>query len=205
MAALRDSVAQASAAEQKPAGSPPEFVLTAEDDQFLDEMEKANFLFFWEQAHPQSGLVKDRANTRAADRNSVASIAATGFGLTALCIGQQRGWVSLLDARARAMTTLEFLWKKMPTHRGFFYHWANLSTGERVWDAEVSSVDTAMLLCGVLTCRQHSRYAPLTRLAYGIFNRVDWTWLSEVLPCCRTGGRRKSGFSLIAGIITANT
>ena len=95
MAALRDSVAQASAAEQKPAGSPPEFVLSPDDDQFLDELEKANFLFFWEQANPQTGLVKDRCNVRAADPTVVASIAATGFGLTALCIGQKRGWVSL--------------------------------------------------------------------------------------------------------------
>ena len=67
----------------------------------------------------------------------------------------------------------------MPTHRGFFFHWANTNTGERIWDAEVSSVDTAILLCGILTARQHFHYAEITRLAYEIFNRVDWTWLSE--------------------------
>ena len=100
----------------------------------------------------------------------------------------------MLDARERAMTTLEFLWKKMPTHRGFFYHWANLTTGERVWDSEVSSVDTAMLLCGVLTCRQHFRYAPLTRLAYAIFNRVDWTWLSEDTSLLPHGWAPETGF-----------
>lgn len=168
--------------------------LSPEDDQFLDDLEKANFLFFWEQANRETGLVKDRANVRTTGQTTVASIAATGFGLTALCIGSRRGWVSIADARERAMITLEQLWKKMPTHRGFFFHWANLNTGERVWDSEVSSVDTAILLCGVLTCREHFRYQPLTRLAYGIFNRVDWTWLSEDTSLLPHGWSPEIGF-----------
>lgn len=171
-----------------------DFSLSPEDDQFLDDLEKANFLFFWEQANRETGLVKDRANVRATGQTTVASIAATGFGLTALCIGSRRGWVSISDARERAMVTLEQLWKKMPTHRGFFFHWANLNTGERVWDSEVSSVDTAILLCGVLTCREHFRYQPLTRLAYGIFNRVDWTWLSEDTSLLPHGWSPEIGF-----------
>src|SRR4051794_15191384 len=61
-------------------------VLTPEDNQFLQDLEKASFLFFWEQADPETGLVKDRCNVRASDNGVVASIAATGFGLTALCI-----------------------------------------------------------------------------------------------------------------------
>jgi hypothetical protein len=192
--ALLDGPGQTHAADGKAPLSSPEFVLTPEDDQFLDEMEKANFQFFWEQADPESGLVKDRANVRAAGHTTVASIAATGFGLTALCIAEQRGWVSLTDARARAMATLDFLWKKMPTHRGFFYHWANVKSGERVWDAEVSSVDTAMLLCGILACREHFRYAALTRLAYQIFDRVDWTWISEDTSLLAHGWAPEIGF-----------
>ncbi len=145
----------------------------------LDEVEKACFLYFWEQAHPDTGLVKDRSKANTSDSGIVASIAATGFGLTALCIGEKRGWVSYSDARDRVVATLNFLARKMPTHRGFFFHWANITSGERIWDAEVSSVDTAILLCGVLTARQHFRYAEITRLASEIFARVDWTWLSE--------------------------
>ena len=154
-------------------------VLSREDNQFLQDLEKANFLFFWELANPETGLVSDRCNVRAVDNSVVASIAATGFGLTALCIGQQNGWASLSEARERALVSLRFLAKRMPTHRGFFYHWANPKTGERIWDSEVSSVDTAILLCGVLSCREHFRYAEISRLAYEIFNRIDWTWLSE--------------------------
>src|SRR5216683_7142178 len=112
-------------------------VLSQEDNQFLEDLEKASFLLFWEQANPETGLVKDRCNVRAPDNGVVASIAATGFGLTALCIGQENGWVSVRDARTRAVASLRFLSKKMPTHRGFFYHWANLNTGERIWDSEI--------------------------------------------------------------------
>jgi hypothetical protein len=180
------------------AGKPPIAVpaapLSQEDDAFLDELEKANHLFFWEQGHPETGLVKDRCNTRATDTSNVASIAGTGFGLTALCIAQQRGWISLADARDRVLMTLRFLWEKMPTHRGFFLHWANVVTGERIWDAEASSIDTAILLCGVLTCREHFRYAEISRLSYDIFNRVDWTWLSEDTSLLPHGWRPEIGF-----------
>ena len=174
--------------------APPANTLSPGEDAFLDELEKANYLFFWEQAHPATGLVKDRCNTRGTDTSIVASIAATGFGLTALCIGQQRGWVSASDARERVITTLRFLWEKMPTHRGFFFHWANVVTGERIWDAEASSIDTAILLCGMLTCREHFRYLEITRLANEIFSRVDWTWLSEDTSLLPHGWTPEIGF-----------
>ena len=70
----------------------------------------------------------------------VGSIASTGFGLTAICIAEKRGFVSHQDARLRVLATLVYLWRKLPTHRGFFYHFANINTGERIWDSEVSSV-----------------------------------------------------------------
>jgi hypothetical protein len=170
------------------------FTLMPEDDQLLEEIEKANFLFFWEQADPQTGLVKDRCHIRATDTSTAASIAATGFGLTALCIGQQRGYVSLSDARERAIATLRFLWNSTYTHRGFFYHFANIKTGERIWDSEISSIDTAILLCGVLTARQHFRSVQVNRLATDIFNRVEWTWLSEDTTLLPHGWSPEGGF-----------
>jgi hypothetical protein len=168
--------------------------LPEDDARFLTDLGKANFLFFWEQANPDNGLVKDRANARASDKGVVASIAGTGFGLTALAIAAENGWAPFRDARGRALAALRFLARKMPTHRGFFYHWANLNTGERIWDSEVSSVDTAILLCGVLTCREHFRYAEITRLAYEIFNRIDWTWLSEDTSLLPHGWTPETGF-----------
>jgi hypothetical protein len=172
----------------------PVSTLSPEDDGFLEQLEHANFLFFWEQSDPHSGLTKDRCHVRSTDNSIVASIAATGFALTALCIGQQRGYVSYQDARDRALNTLRFLWKQMYNHRGFFHHFANIKTGERMWDSEISSIDTSMLLCGVLTCRTHFHHAEISRLAYDIFNRVEWTWLSEDTSLLPHGWAPEVGF-----------
>jgi hypothetical protein len=204
--ALADPQAQ----YQNPASNPPDKTpltsstssapkpapFSAEDDQLLDDLERAACCFFWEQASPQTGLVKDRCNARkaATDDSTVASIASTGFGLTALCIGERRGFISRSDARQRVIATLEFLSRKLPHHRGFFYHWADMNSGDRVWQSEVSSIDTAILLCGILTCRTHFRDTDITLLAHSISNRVEWTWLSEDTTLLPHGWRPEMGF-----------
>ncbi len=169
-------------------------VLSAEDDQFLNDVESANFLFFWEQGNPKTGMVKDRCNLHAPDRRDAASIAATGFGLTALCIGDQRSFISRTDALERVFATLRFLWKKLPNHRGFFYHFANADTGERMFDSEVSSVDTTILLCGVLMCREYFHHPAVIELANLILNRVDWSWLAEDTSLITHGWTPEIGF-----------
>ena len=181
------------APQAKPAGVTTE-TISPEDDSFLEELEKANFLFFLEQADPETGLVKDRCNVRAEDKSVVASIAATGFGLTALCIGHKRGYISTSDAHKRVITALHFLLEKMPTHRGFFFHFANLKTGERIWDSEISSIDTAILLCGVFTCHRYFRNREITRFTYDILSRVEWTWLSEDTQLLPHGWSPETGF-----------
>jgi hypothetical protein len=168
--------------------------ISSEDDQFLEELEHANALYFWEQASPQTGLVRDRFTVRGAERGGVASIAATGFGLTALCISEKRGYLSHPQARDRALATLRFIAKKLPHHRGFFYHYAHMETGQRQWESEVSSVDTAILICGVLTCRRFFRHLEIEDLANDIFDRVDWTWLSEDTALLPHGWMPESGF-----------
>ena len=179
------------------ASSPkPASQFSPEDDQLLDDIERAGCCFFWEQANPQTGLVKDRCNARkaATDNSTVASIAATGFGLTALCIADHRGFIARSEARQRVITTLQFLASKLLNHRGFFYHWADINTGDRVWDSEVSSIDTAILLCGILTCRTHFRDTDITLLAHQITNRVEWTWLSEDTSLLPHGWLPEMGF-----------
>jgi hypothetical protein len=165
-----------------------------EDEAFLDDLERSHFLYFWEQASPQTGLIKDRCDVRGQDSSIVASVASTGFGLTAICIAEKRGFVPYHDARLRVIATLDFLWKKLPTHRGFFFHFANINTGERIWDSEVSSVDTAILLCGILTCKQHFRDRDIEQLAHAIYDRVDWTWLSEDTSVLSMGWTPEFGF-----------
>ena len=169
-------------------------LVSDEDDQFLDELERATFQYFWEQTNPKTGLVKDRCNVRGNETETVASIAATGFGLTAMCIGDRRGFVPRAAALERVRAALRSLWGRLPHHRGFYFHWANIATGERVWDAEVSSVDTAILLCGVLACREYFWLQDVQELADEIFNRVEWTWLSEDTSLLNHGWTPEVGF-----------
>ena len=180
--------------DTRSASPPATASLSPQDDQFLNDLEHTSFLFFWEQANPQTGLIKDRCNVHVKDAGLAASIASTGFGLTALCIGDQRGFISHAAARLRVVQTLSYLWHKLPTHRGFFFHFANINTGERIWDSEVSSVDTTILLCGVLTCRQHFQDKDIDALARAIFDRVDWTWLSEDTSLLSHGWKPELGF-----------
>ena len=174
--------------------SPAPYKLTPEDDQFLDELERASFQFFWEQGNAKTGMVKDRANVHTDNAGGAASIAATGFGMTALCIADQRKYMPTADLLERVFATLRFLWKKLPNHRGFFYHFANPETGERMFDSEVSSVDTAILLCGVISCREHFRHAAVVELANLILDRVDWSWLAEDTSLLTHGWTPEIGF-----------
>jgi hypothetical protein len=168
--------------------------LSDADDSFLEELQRAIFLYFWEQGSDKTGMVKDRCDVRHGRVELAASIAATGFGLTALCIGEHRGFVATDDALGRVFVTLRFLWRKLPNHRGFFYHFANADTGERMFDSEVSSVDTAILLCGLLTCREYFRHPDVRELVDLIFNRVEWTWLSEDTSLLNHGWTPEVGF-----------
>jgi hypothetical protein len=196
MASASPRDAQHQTQQQHTPPAPPSTLpsISAADDQFLNQIEQANFLFFWEQANPQTGLIKDRCSVRTNDTSLSASIASTGFGLTAICIGEKRGFISYPIARLRVVQTLSFLWHKLPTHRGFFYHFANMNTGERIWDSEVSSVDTAILLCGVLMCRQYFQDKDIDQLAHAIFDRVQWNWLSEDTSLLSMGWRPELGF-----------
>ncbi|MBV9405530.1 MAG: hypothetical protein JO211_09320 [Acidobacteriaceae bacterium] len=196
VAAANDEITRSASAAQNERRK-PQFEtegISPEDDQFLEELERANVQFFLDQADAETGLVKDRCNVRVDDKTVVASIAATGFGLTALCIAHKRGYLSIGQAHLRVITALHFLRDKMARHRGFFYHFANLRTGERVWESEVSSIDTAILLCGVMTCHQYFRHTEITGLAHDIFFGVDWRWLSEDTTLLPQGWSPESGF-----------
>ena len=168
--------------------------LSPVDEQFLEELEKASFLFFDEQANSYTGLVKDRSQANGPDPRDVASIAATGFGLTAICIADRRGFVKSEKARERVLAALRFIWKRLPQERGFFYHWVNMHTGERAGESEVSSIDTAILLCGVLTCRQHFSDLEIRQLAKQIYERVDWPWMLAGGKLLSHGWKPESGF-----------
>jgi len=149
---------------------------------FLDDLQQRSFHYFWEQADPQTGLVADRARMDGSavdiDHQNVASIAATGFGLTSLCIATERSWIDRAQALERTRNTLRFFDSRAFQQRGWFYHWLDAKTGERRWNSEVSSIDTALLLAGVLTVRQCFRDdQEIVRLATRIYQRVDFQWM----------------------------
>jgi hypothetical protein len=168
--------------------------LSREDDAFLEELERATFRYFTDCAHPETGLVKDRSHVTGEDTREIASIAATGFGLTGLCIADGRGWLPRGEARQRARTALQFLCERMPHEHGFFYHFVNWRTGEREWKCELSSIDTALLLCGALTCRQHFRDSQIRKRADAIYDRIDWVWMMNGGELLTHGWKPESGF-----------
>src|SRR6266436_1121596 len=112
------------------------------DDQLLEEIEKAGFLFFWEQVDPTTGQVKDRALAGGNDARTVSSIAATGFGLAALCIGDQRGYRPHADILTRVQMTLNFVANTLQPlgQNGFCFHFVDMRTGARAFTSEVSSI-----------------------------------------------------------------
>ncbi|MDT7541577.1 MAG: hypothetical protein QOE33_1481 [Acidobacteriota bacterium] len=179
------SVAQLRAPSSGPAhSSHAPTKLSAENDALLEDLSHRAFLYFWEQADPQTGLVLDRAHTDGTsyppgdDHYHVASSAATGFGLTALCIAAERKWIEPQQARVRVRATLRFYAERAEQFHGWFYHWTDAATGTRRWNSEVSTIDTALLLAGVLTARAafHDD-AEIARLATRIYDRVDFPWM----------------------------
>lgn len=165
------------------------------DQDFLDELERACFEFFWNEADPVTGLVRDRAVAEGGDKRARASIAATGFGLTGLCIGQRRGYRSHQEIVERVAGTLDFLLNRASQHEGFFYHFLDIHNGKRAGLSEVSPVDTAILLCGVLTCRQHFDSDSIRTQASQIYERVRWPWALNGGNTFALSWRPEFGFS----------
>jgi hypothetical protein len=183
-----------------PAAAVPSLPASKGDDAFLEDLSRRSFRYFWEQADGRTGLVLDRARTDGSPHDethrNVASIAATGFGLTALSIGAARRWVNPADARARVHATLKFFAERATHEHGWFYHWLDRMTGERRWQSEISSIDTALLLGGVLTARQYFRNdAEIVRLATQIYDRVDFPWMLNNHPTLLSHGwKPEDGF-----------
>ncbi len=168
--------------------------LTAADKQFLDDLERRGIQFFIDESDPTTGLMPDRAKADGSGVGPMASIASVGFGLTALCIGDQHGWVPHQEAYDRALHVLTFLRDHGPQEHGVFYHFLDMHTGQRGWNCEVSDIDTALLMAGVLTVRQHFAGTELATLADELYEAVDWPWLETSDGALSMGWKPESGF-----------
>lgn len=168
---------------------------------FMDSLGHATFRWFWDLAHPATGLIPDRAPTE-----SFASVAATGFGLTAYPIGAERGWITREQAARRVLHTLRFLWTApqgdapagMIGHHGFFYHFLHRDTGARFETVELSTVDTALLLAGAFFCQSYfdragAREDSIRALTDSLYARVDWRWASPRAPLIGHGWTPEHG------------
>ncbi|MDZ7402351.1 MAG: Tat pathway signal protein, partial [candidate division KSB1 bacterium] len=176
--------------------------LTKEDSTFLVNVQKASFDFFWNEANPDNGLIKD--NSRA---DSPCSIASVGFGLTAICIGIDHQWITRETGRQRVLNTLKTFWTKPQGreaqgfigYKGFFYHFLDMKTALRTWNCELSSIDTALLLAGILYAKQYfnenqAQEDTIRALADSIYYRVDWQWMRNFQPNITLGWHPETGF-----------
>jgi hypothetical protein len=150
----------------------------------VEQLQERTFRYFWDTAHPQTGLVPDRFPTP-----SFSSIAAVGFALTAYPIGAERGYITREQARERVLKTIRFF-RDAPQgsaatgtagYNGFFYRYLDMKNGHRVGDIELSTVDTALLLGGMLFCQSYfdgdeAQEAEIRQLVEEVYSRVNWRW-----------------------------
>jgi hypothetical protein len=121
--------------------------------------------------------------------------AATGFGLSALCIADHRRYLPHHQLRDQVRRTLRFHADALTHVHGFFYHFNDVETGARFGGCELSPIDTALLLCGVLTARAHFHTDPeIVSLATLLYNRVDWPWMLNGGQAFAMGWSPEKGF-----------
>lgn len=153
-------------------------VRTGVSQVILDELE-LGFNFFWELANdntssPAYGLIPDRFNTVSGNPGSVSSIASVGYGLSAIPIGVEAGWITKEEGEDRAYRTLVTMQNLQRTH-GFWYHFLDMNTGMRVWNSEVSIIDSAIMINGALVAGRFFG-GRVQDLAYQLYEEMEWDW-----------------------------
>ncbi|HEU5077686.1 MAG TPA: glucoamylase family protein [Opitutaceae bacterium] len=190
--AAADDEAATSAATAKPAAPTP--VFQEDDEKFLDQLEQRGLRYFIEHSDPVTGLTRDRAPADGSGSNSPASIAASGFALTAWCIGDSRGWVSHEEVVRRTIDLLRFVRDQIEQEHGWIYHFVDPHTGKRMWRSEASTIDTALFLKGALMAREYLADREVTDLVDTIYARIDWQWALNGGTTLSHGWRPESGF-----------
>jgi len=167
----------------------------------LDGLRRAAFDYFRHEFNPRNGLVADKT-----EPGSPSSIAAVGMGLSVYIVAVDRELLSRQEAVDRILTLLTFLHSSpqgpeadATGYKGFYYHFLDMETGRRAWQCELSTIDTAILMAGVLTAASYftadsEDETKIRELADVLYRRIDWQWaLSEGTTICH-GWKPESGF-----------
>lgn len=168
----------------------------------LDDLQLRTFNYFWELAEPDNGQIPDRY-----PKETFSSIAATGFGLAVYVVGVENGFISRSQAAERVLKTLRFFYamKQGPEqegnggYKGLFYHFLNMQKGTRFKDVELSTIDTGLLMAGVLCCQTYfddnnETEQEIRDLADQLFRRVEWDWAMNGDELMSMGWRPEKGF-----------
>ncbi|WP_246678030.1 MULTISPECIES: glucoamylase family protein [unclassified Mesorhizobium] len=171
------------------------------DDDLLATLQSRTFDYFLYEANEANGLVADRTR-----KGSPASIAAVGLALTSYPVGVVRGFMTRKQACARTLTTLRFFHNSTQStepdatgYKGFYYHFLDMQTGRRAWQCELSTIDTALLIAGILTAGAYFREdseeeKELRTLSEALYERVDWDWARNGGPTITHGWTPERGF-----------
>ena len=175
--------------------------MVEDTEQFLQELQRDSFDYFTNELNPHNGLVRDKSS-----EHWPASIAAVGMALTVYPIGVERGFMTHAEAVARTLTVLRFFadsdqsgGPQSTGYKGFYFHFLDMDSGRRAWDSELSSIDTALLLAGMLVAAAYFQgdgadEVAIRTLAHQLYRRVDWVWMLDGgLTICH-GWKPESGF-----------
>ncbi len=167
----------------------------------LEDLERQAVGYFLRAANPVNGLISDSSR-----EGAPCSIAATGLGLAAYVVGAERGYITRREAAARTLAVLRFFRDSPQSedpdatgYRGFYYHFLDMHTGRRVWQSELSTIDTALLIAGVLTSGMYFSGAAddepeIRNLAAFLSERIDWPWATADGSVVRMGWKPEAGF-----------
>jgi hypothetical protein len=175
--------------------------ITPELSELLRTLQRESFNYFIHQTNPANGLVSDKSR-----EGWPASIAAVGLALAAYPVAVERGFMTRDDAVQRTLATLRFF-ANAPHgpepdavgYKGFYYHFLDLKSGRRAWRSELSSVDTAFLLAGMLAAaayfqRPNAEEDEIRRLADALFRKADWQWMQNGAAAVSHGWTPEKGF-----------
>lgn len=158
-----------------------DYQLTADESKLLDSIQYRTFLFFTNEVNPSNGLVKDRSASWAP-----ASIAAIGFALPSYAVGVERKWITRDEAARITLTILKFFINSVQSadtnvtgYKGFYYHFLRMTSGIREWNCELSTIDTGLLMMGIIFSRNYFNLNNETEneirtVAEKIIDRLDW-------------------------------